>query len=242
MIESFPIHTITDILSLFLAYRYYEYLKKKDGDHVLSNKRLFILIGAAAGALIGSRLLSALSDWQSFINPPTLLYYYAGKTIVGALLGGIIGVEITKKVVKERTKTGDLFTLPLILGMAIGRVGCFLSGVKDGTVGNPSNLPWAMDQGDGILRHPTSLYEIIFLIILFFVIKRLAKNKNLKSGYLFRIFTVSYLLFRFLIEFIKPGEFIVLGLTFIQVFSLVFAIYYLVELYLFYRPIHNKKL
>jgi hypothetical protein len=39
-------------------------------------------------------------------------------------------------------------------------------GVYEETYGLPSSLPWAMDLGDGIQRHPVALYEIIFLIAL----------------------------------------------------------------------------
>lgn len=51
-----------------------------------------------------------------------------------------------------RTSTGDLLALPLAVGITIGRIGCFLTGLSDGTFGRPSSLPWAVDFSDGI-RH-----------------------------------------------------------------------------------------
>jgi len=39
----------------------------------------------------------------------------------------------------------------------------FLVGVKEFTYGNGTNFIFAMDLGDGLLRHPTSLYELVFL-------------------------------------------------------------------------------
>ena len=55
---------------------------------------------------------------------------------------------------------------PLLLGMALGRVGCHLAGLTDGTYGTATTLPWALDLGDGVARHPTNLYEIGFLLLL----------------------------------------------------------------------------
>jgi len=89
-----------------------------------------------------------------------------GKTIVGALIFGLISVELIKRYIRLRQSTGDLYAIPLALGIAIGRVGCFLTGLSDNTYGTPTNLPWAINFGDGIPRHPTQLYEIIFLIAL----------------------------------------------------------------------------
>ena len=89
----------------------------------------------------------------------------AGKTIVGALIGGLITVEWAKRRLGIAHRTGDLFALPLCLGIAIGRVGCFLTGLEDHTVGVRTTLPWGIDFGDGP-RHPTQLYEILFVILL----------------------------------------------------------------------------
>jgi prolipoprotein diacylglyceryltransferase len=89
-----------------------------------------------------------------------------GKTIVGALVFGLIAVELMKRYIGVRQSTGDLYAIPLALGIAIGRVGCFLTGLSDNTYGTPTTLPWAINFGDGIPRHPTQLYEIAFLLAL----------------------------------------------------------------------------
>jgi phosphatidylglycerol:prolipoprotein diacylglycerol transferase len=89
-----------------------------------------------------------------------------GKTIVGALIFGLISVELIKRYIGLRQSTGDLYAIPLALGIAIGRIGCFLTGLSDNTYGTPTDLPWAINFGDGIPRHPTQLYEIAFLMFL----------------------------------------------------------------------------
>ena len=81
----------------------------------------------------------------------------------------MIGVEITKKIIGHKESTGDLITFPLILAMIIGRIGCFLTGVYEQTYGVETTSIFVMDLGDGLLRHPVALYEIVYLIILWIV-------------------------------------------------------------------------
>ena len=86
-----------------------------------------------------------------------------------------------KRYIGLRTSTGDLYAIPLALGIAIGRIGCFLTGLSDNTYGVPSNLPWAVDFGDGIPRHPTQLYEILFLLALIPFLYRVLKKVSLQN-------------------------------------------------------------
>ena len=145
---------------------------------------------------------------------------------MGGLFGGLIGVEISKKIINEKQSSGDLFTFPIIVGIIIGRIGCFLSGIKEFTYGNKTSFITGMDLGDGLLRHPTSLYEIIFLIFLFIFLKKIVFYTNNESGLLFKIFMISYFGFRFMIEFLKPNTFYVLGLSSIQLLCMTSWIYY----------------
>ncbi len=130
-------------------------------------------------------------------------------------------------------------TYPIILGMIIGRIGCFLAGVQDGTYGVESSLPWAMDLGDGIRRHPTNLYEIIFLGLLWISLVQMEKKYALTNGSRFKIFLFSYLLFRFLIEFIKPFYTFSFGLSPIQLACLAGIIYYY-QVFLFPKKLLEK--
>jgi prolipoprotein diacylglyceryltransferase len=133
---------------------------------------------------------------------------------VGGLLGGWIAVELVKLVLGIRSRTGDLFAVPLCVGIAIGRVGCFVAGLADDTYGTATTLPWGVDFGDGVLRHPTQLYEIVFLSVLGLVLSRLGKRPH-GNGILFRYFMGAYLGWRFLVDFIKPQP-LVHGLNLIQ--------------------------
>jgi len=220
------IHLILEYLAFFVAFRYYVVLQKKSKDPITSSNRLSIIIGAVFGALFLSRCIAFLE------NPP--LHYEQGwffilnnKTIMGGLFGGLLGVEIAKKIIGEKQSSGDLFTLPIIFGIIIGRIGCFLAGVKEFTYGKETASFFGMDLGDGILRHPIALYEIVFLVILFVAIKRLQKQPTRhENGTYFKIFMVCYFSFRFGIEFLKPNTFFFLGLSSIQYLCLICLVYY----------------
>ena len=153
-----------ETIGFIAGYRYFVFLRKKQGDIIENENRIWILIGATFGALLGSRLIGGLENpVEMFASKNILAYFYENKTIVGGLLGGLFGVELVKKIIGERQKSGDLFTYPIILGMMIGRIGCFSMGIYEETYGTITSLPWGMNLGDGVLRHPVALYEIIFL-------------------------------------------------------------------------------
>ncbi len=224
-----PSHPIFETLAFFIGYRYFLHVKSKNkADPLSPGAEWWIVVGMAVGAFIGSRLVAALEDPSLFAHASTWLYYVGGQTITGGIAGGLLGVEVTKKILKVRRKTGDLFVYPLMLGMMIGRVGCLLTGVSDGTVGLPSSLPWAFDQGDGIPRHPASLYEIIFLGLLWAFLKQVEKRGILKEGDLFAAFVFGYSAFRFCEEFIKPRDPLWISLSSIQLLVAALMIYYAV--------------
>lgn len=224
---SISAHLIFELLAFSLGFRYFLWLRKRQEDRISDINRLWVLVGATAGALLGSRLLGALEDPQLFFSGSAgWMYYYQSKTIVGGLLGGLIGVESIKKGVGEERSSGDLFVFPLILAMIIGRIGCFTSGVAEPTYGLPSELPWAMDLGDGIYRHPTALYEIVFLLLLWGFLAFLLRQFSLVSGAYFKLFMTAYLAYRLGVEFIRPGVSVLFGLNMLQLACLAGLIYY----------------
>ncbi len=221
-----PVHLIFELLAYTLSYQYYAWLRRRHTDPISDDHRMFIFIGAAFGAFWGSHLLGVVERpfeaKQSFF-----LYFLANKTIVGGLLGGLAGVEITKKFIGVTVSSGDLMTFPLLLGLAIGRIGCHLAGLPDGTFGSATTLPWAIDFGDGMPRHPVNLYEILFLSAIALTIFTLERRYKLPNGSRFKIFMIGYLLWRFLLEYLKPAFFWPgVGLSSIQMACLVGLWYY----------------
>jgi phosphatidylglycerol:prolipoprotein diacylglycerol transferase len=219
------VHFVCETLAYIIGYRYYSYLRKKSHDTISTDNRLVIFIGAAFGAFLGSHLVGVL-EIPTLLSHFDLIYFLGNKTIVGGMLGGLIAVELTKKRINVNVSSGDLMVYPLILAMIIGRSGCFLAGLDDGTYGIPSKLPWAINFGDGIRRHPTNLYEILFWIILWLILAGIEKYHSFADGAKFKIFLSSYLVFRFLIEFIKPDCFFSFGLSVIQLVCLAGILYY----------------
>jgi prolipoprotein diacylglyceryltransferase len=159
-------------------------------------------------------------------NVDLMMQLLNSKTIMGGLFGGLLGVELAKKIIGEKQSSGDLFVFPIIAGIFIGRIGCFLSGTNEFTYGRETSFFLGMDLGDGLLRHPTALYEIIFLAILFVFLQKFKGKMSLKNGLLFQYFMISYFTFRFFVEFIKPNVFYVFGLSSIQILCLICILYY----------------
>src|SRR4051812_16386763 len=128
-----------------------------------------------------------------------------GHSIAGAMAGGIVGAEGYKLALGIEGSTGLVFVAPLSTGIAIGRWGCFLSGLPDYTYGIPTTLPWGVDFGDGIPRHPVQLYESFAVLgfLLWFIWQlRCRAPLVLRSG--FHLMVGFYAVQRFFWEFLKP--------------------------------------
>ncbi|WP_378177446.1 prolipoprotein diacylglyceryl transferase [Aquimarina sp. SS2-1] len=221
------IHLVLEYAAFFIGFRYYLYLKKNTSDPISSTNRLSIIIGAVFGAFLGSRIIGFFEAPSSLsFTPEYVVQVLSAKTIMGGLFGGLLGVELAKKIIGEKKSSGDLFTFPIILGIIIGRVGCFLAGINEFTYGKETISFLGMDLGDGVLRYPIALFEVIFLMLLWIVFKRFQNKLNSESGMLFKYFMISYFLFRFSIEFLKPNTFLILGLSSIQYLCILCLIYY----------------
>jgi phosphatidylglycerol---prolipoprotein diacylglyceryl transferase len=218
------LHVFFEIVAYTIGFQYYLRLRKKSADLISDEHRLWIFIGAAFGGFLGSHILGIFEKPippQYFTDKMAgLLYFMGNKTVLGGYLGGLLGVEWMKKRLSVTTSSGDLMTFPLILSLIIGRIGCHLEGLGDGTFGNPTTWVSGIDFSDGIARHPTNLYEIAFLLILWLSIIYIEKKRPLSNGTRFKIFLISYLVFRFFTEYLKPAYFHPIGFSSIQVAAL----------------------
>ena len=154
----------------------------------------FLIFGAGVGAV----LFGTANLWLS---------HEAGiaRSIEGGIAGAIIAIELYKRMQGITERTGARFALPLAVGVAIGRIGCFLSGIEDFTYGTPTALPWGHDFGDGVLRHPVQLYESASMaaFALVYVVRVLRRNRFvIENG--FYLAVGFYGAQRFLWEFVKP--------------------------------------
>ncbi len=209
-------HEIFEALGYALGFAWYRRARAAAGDVIGEEQRWSVIAASVVGALVGSRVLGLWKQsphtWitiSQLITPGS-----GGKTIVGGLLGGWLGVEMVKKIQGIHTRTGDLFAIPLCVGIAVGRLGCFFAGLADDTFGVPTSLPWGVDFGDGVSRHPTQAYEIVFCIMLAGTLHYFHQRPH-ENGLLFRIFLAAYLTWRLVIDFLKPQRTVV-GLSLIQ--------------------------
>jgi prolipoprotein diacylglyceryltransferase len=197
-------HWVFEALAYALAFRLYLRIRARHGDPVDEPMRWSVIAAAAVGAALGSKLLAlAEHPADTLRHLGDVAYMMSGKTIVGGLVGGLIAVEWTKRMVGEHRSTGDLFVFPLTVGVCVGRVGCFLTGLTDRTYGIATTLPWGIDFGDGIARHPTQVYEIVFVALLG-VGLRAARQRLPVNGDLFKAFMIGYLGWRLAVGFIQP--------------------------------------
>ncbi len=107
----------------------------------------------------------------------------------------------------------------------VGRIGCFLAGLHDGTYGVPTSLPWGVDFGDGIARHPTQVYDMLFALgagaLLWrwrATLWRWRATLGRAEGLAFKLYLASYLAWRLLVDGIKPVPYAyAFGLSGIQI-------------------------
>ena len=152
----------------------------------------------AVGAVLGAWAAGSLNTLQ---GPSPALSH----SIVGALAGAIVAVEVYKLVRGMKGSTGAVFVGPFALGAVIGRWGCLFAGLPDRTYGAPTRLPWAVDLGDHVGRHPVELYEslamAVFLIVFLIGLAR-RSPWTVRRG--FYVMCVWYAVQRFAWEFLKP--------------------------------------
>lgn len=199
-----PPHVVFETLAYSSGYYLYRHQRRR-GDVIDARARWWIVGAAILGGFIGGHLLAAFEDPSWFVKHwPQLRLVFGGKTIVGGLIGALLTVEWVKRLLGVTVATGDVLALPLVLGIAIGRIGCFLSGLEDQSYGIATGLPWGIDLGDGVRRHPTQLYEMLFLAGLGGVLV-LRAGLRATVGDRFKAFMVAYMGFRLLVDFIKPA-------------------------------------
>jgi phosphatidylglycerol---prolipoprotein diacylglyceryl transferase len=155
-------------------------------------------IALIVGALIGGYGFGTLNLWLS--GAPQI-----GRSIIGALAGAIAAIELFKAYAGLKGSTGLIFVPAFAASVAVGRWGCFLSGLADETHGIPSTLPWAVDLGDGVLRHPVQIYEscamTAFLAAALVLIGRRSPWFARNGFYALALFYAAQ---RFIWEFLKP--------------------------------------
>ncbi|HWP95461.1 MAG TPA: prolipoprotein diacylglyceryl transferase family protein [Syntrophomonadaceae bacterium] len=216
-VDSYPVMVF---LALVVGIAAYILQLRKDQIH--SPNALYIALFAITGGIIGAKLPIIIIYWKELsLRPQSLDILLSGKTIVGGLIGGTVGTYLAKKIFHIQERLGNQLAIPVALAMAVGRIGCLLRGC---CYGKATLLPWGIDLGDHIYRHPTQIYEMLFDLMLV-VYLSWRKARGVKPGELFTIFLNCYLTFRFFLEFIRVEPVSILGLTDFQLLCVVSLLY-----------------
>ena len=150
-------------------------------------------------------------------------------SIAGALAGGIIAVELYKAWRGISGSTGIVWVGPLAVGIAVGRWGCLFAGLADQTYGIATRLPWGVDLGDGIPRHPVQIYEsLAMLAFLGAYLIALARRMEWTRTRAFYWFIFFYAGQRFVWEFFKPYPDVAGPLNLFQLLALAMMAYALI--------------
>ncbi len=194
------VHSLFDVLALLAALAAFRWVPvaTPGAPRQPWQTHPYYLAAASLGATAGAYLAGSVNLWLTGIDG-------MGRSIEGALAGGIVAIETLKALSGIRGSTGLRFVAPLATAIAVGRIGCYLAGLEDMTYGTPTALPWGVDFGDGVPRHPVQLYEsaamAVFLVAFIWATRRNSATV-LRVG--FYVFIGVYAGQRFLWEFLKP--------------------------------------
>ena len=196
------------------------------------------LVGVPSGIII-SRLLHVVDNIViaklhpelagsviDYTQHPGQIIGAEGLTAYGAVLGAALGIWIYVKITKKEIGYFfDLIAPSVVVAQAvIGRIGCTLNGCCYGV---ETGLPWGVVYTNpaslaplGVAVHPTTIYEIIYGLIVFGVLVAL-RGRFKPPGSLFLIYLGLYAIWRLGIDFIREGNPFLFGLHQAQVISII---------------------
>jgi len=180
---------------------------------------LLIMASGIIFFVIGYKLLAlSAGEWNLLITEQ-VLPATGKKTILGGLIGLLVGFGLAKHLLQFRLPVMDTLAVALPVSMAIQRIGCLITGC---CFGKPAELPWAisysshapayhvhLDQGliqatdaSSLSVHPTQLYHIIFCLVIAWIVWRTRKRWS-ASGNQLLFAILLYIVFRFFSEFFR---------------------------------------
>ena len=213
------LHTLFDVAAWLAAAAAVYWLTRQGLQFPAQSFELPYIAALVFGAGLGAYLFGSANLWLSGQSG-------IARSVEGALAGGIVAIELYKWSAGIAIRTGARFALPLALGIAIGRLGCYFAGVEDFTYGTPTALPFGHDFGDGILRHPVQLYESAAMAVFAIVYVLAVLNRNaftITNG--FYLFLAYYGAQRYLWEFLKPYGTLIGPFTLFHLLSLSILLY-----------------
>lgn len=221
------------VLALLTALTVAKYFLQKDdygiSKEILDNYFIWVEIGVILGARLGYVLIYSGEASYYILHPWNIFNPYRNGEFVGisgmSYHGAVIGFIIAsfwycKKYSVNSWKLLDLVALSVPLGYFFGRIGNFLN---QELVGRVTDVPWGIFV-NGILRHPSQIYEAILEgIVIFIVLYFYRKNKKF-DGELISLYVILYSFMRFVCEFFRQPDanlgFIFFGISMGQLLSI----------------------
>jgi phosphatidylglycerol:prolipoprotein diacylglycerol transferase len=209
------------------------------GLYPKNSKKLSSLItefmfSVTVAGMIGARVFHILEMPEEFVRDPWgMIFSRGGFSILGGLFfGTLTGVWFVRRMKLPILLTADAAAPALMLGYAIGRIGCQLSG--DGDWGQPANMAlkpdwlptwfWAQTYDGNIIQepiappgvYPTPMYESLAAFLIFAILWRFRRH-NYASGWLFALYLGLSGVERFLVERIRINpKYHLFGMAFTQ--------------------------
>lgn len=225
--------------SISYVFRRTHIFKKYKKAGYLEDDIYDIILVAFPAGIIGARLYYVAFNWSYYAGDIMKIINIrgGGMAIHGSLIGGILAGYLVCR--RKKLDFLDLIdrAAPLFpLGQAIGRWGNFANGEAHG---GPTDLPWAINV-DGVMVHPTFLYESIWNLCLFLFLSWYGAKKKFK-GELILLYMGIYSVGRFFIEGMRTDSLMIGPIRMAQLISLVLIAIAGVALAIIYRRTNNAK-
>jgi len=182
------------------------FLKQVGRKNLNVKKAKYVTIVTIISGFVGARICSVLLNLHLYLKDPLRIFCFwkGGFSWQGAFIIGTLVFIIFLRINKENIKKWlDALIFGILLGHAIGRIGCFLHGCCYGII---TNVPWAINfpsLRNNFLRHPTQLYEAFSYFIIFLSLYSYSNKTKLRDGSLFFIGSIIQSFARFFIEYFR---------------------------------------
>ncbi len=177
----------------------------------LDNYFIWVEVGVILGARLGYILFYdphtayyLTHPWQIF-NPfmDGKFVGISGMSYHGAVIGFLLGSYLyVKKYKKNFWLLMDVVAIAVPVGYIFGRIGNFLN---QRLIGRVTDEPWGI-YVDGVLRHPSQLYEAFLEGFLVFILLFLYRKHKKFNGELIILYGILYGIARFTAEFYRQPD------------------------------------
>ena len=179
------------------------------------------------GGVVGARLLHVVDRWDSYATAPLriLAIQNGGLAIQGAILGGVLtGALLAWRRGIPVRRLSDAAAPGMVLGQAIGRLGCLVTGdalgpATGGGWGIVYRNPGAMAPELGVAYQPTFLYELVWDLAIFALLWTVRRRVR-ADGALFALYLGLYAAGKFALTFLRTESVWLWGLQEAQLLAL----------------------